>query len=69
MSHFRNVLETGSVKVVRSFPHLKETLSLYLENPAIDMVARKALVAKMCYKNDGGASKRIADFILSKINA
>ncbi|TSC67868.1 MAG: hypothetical protein CEO19_15 [Parcubacteria group bacterium Gr01-1014_73] len=69
MSHFRNVLETGSVKVVRSFPDLEKSLALYLENPAIDMMARKVLVNKMCYKNDGGASKRIADFILSKINA
>ena len=68
MSHFRNVLETGSVKVVRSFPDLEKTLALYLENPAIDTMARKVLVAKMCYKNDGRASKRIADFILSKVN-
>lgn len=69
MSHFRNVLETGSVKVVRSFLDLEKSLVFYLENPAIDMTARKVLVNKMCYKVDGGASKRIADFILSKINA
>ncbi|MEK7081678.1 MAG: CDP-glycerol glycerophosphotransferase family protein [Patescibacteria group bacterium] len=69
MSHFRNVLETGSVKVVRSFPDLLETLISYIKNPAIDADRRKVLVNKMCYKIDGGAANRITDFILEKTNA
>ena len=68
MSHFRNVLETNSVKVVRGFTDLEETLIRYIQNPTIDADRRKVLVAKMCYKVDGGASKRITDFILSKVN-
>jgi len=68
MSHFRNVLDTNSVKVVRSFDDLSKTLQNYLEKPEIDSAERKVLVEKMCYKNDGEASKRIADFILEKNN-
>lgn len=68
MSHFRNVLDTGSVKVVRGFEDLKLSIKRYLDDPKIDASKRRELVAKMCYKTDGGASKRIADFVLSKIN-
>lgn len=69
MSHFRNVLETDSVKVARGFLDLKETLIHYLKTPSTDADRRKVLVDKMCYKVDGGASKRITDFILLKTNA
>jgi len=64
MSHFRNVLDTGSVKVVRSFSDLKESLLTYLEKPESDREKRKLLVEKMCYRADGRASERIADFVL-----
>lgn len=68
MSHFRNVLDTKSVRVARSFDNLKKMLSDYLENPALDVQERATLVKKMCYKNDGKASQRISQFILDQTN-
>jgi CDP-glycerol glycerophosphotransferase (TagB/SpsB family) len=68
MSHFKNILETGSVKVVRSFEELFENLKAYLENPSLDKEKRKFLVQKMCYQMDGRASGRIADFVIAKAN-
>lgn len=66
MSHFRNVLETGSVKISRSFEDLGKLLKVYLETPDMDHERRNDLIKKMCYKNDGQASLRIIDLILKK---
>ncbi len=67
MSHFKNVLETGSVKVVRSFEDLKQTILKDFNNPANGMNERKILVDKMCYKVDGKSSLRISEFVLKSI--
>jgi len=64
MSHFRNVLDTGSVRVVRSFDDLGRTISAYLDNPGTDHDKRINLIDKMCHKIDGRASERIANYIL-----
>jgi len=63
MSHFKHVLDTGSVRVARSFPDLSGSIREYLANPSKDRERRRELVEKMCFKMDGEASQRIADFI------
>lgn len=68
MSHFKNVLGTESVRVVRNFEDLYRSLNEYLHNPARDREKRKFLVQKMCYRQDGRASERLADFIFEKVN-
>ena len=64
-SHFRHVLETGAVRVVRSFNDLKAALLERFENPSLGHAERAALVRKMCFKIDGRASERIATAVLS----
>lgn len=66
LTHFKHVLETGSVKVVRSFDELYQNINRYLCFPEQDRRQRKELVEKMCYQADGKVSERIADFVLSK---
>lgn len=68
LSHFRHVLDTGSIRVARSFPNLFEILEQYLKFPQKDKEKREALIKKMCYKIDGRASERVAKFILENIN-
>ncbi len=66
LTHFKHVLETGSIKIVRSFDKLYQNINHYLHFPKSDSGHRKELVEKMCYRLDGKASERIADFILNK---
>ena len=63
LTHFKHVLETGSVKIVRSFDELYQNINRYLHFPEQDRKQRKELVEKMCYRPDGKASERIADFV------
>ncbi|PIR69983.1 MAG: hypothetical protein COU47_00935 [Candidatus Niyogibacteria bacterium CG10_big_fil_rev_8_21_14_0_10_46_36] len=64
LAHFRHVLDTGSVKVIKSFPELFAQIRAYLDDPGQDRELRKDLVDKMCYKIDGRSSERLANFIL-----
>lgn len=69
MNHFKHVLNTGGVRVARSFPELFEALKHYLENPSTDKQKRCELTEKMCYKLDGRASQRIVNFIFNRLDA
>lgn len=68
LSHFKHVLETGSVPVVRSFEELYAGIKTYLDDPSRDRQNRKALIDKMCYKIDRRSSERVADAIMKHIN-
>lgn len=67
LSHFKHVLETGSVPVVRSFDELYDGIQKYLSNPALDADKRRILIDKMCYKVDGKSSERVVDAIRSAL--
>jgi CDP-glycerol glycerophosphotransferase (TagB/SpsB family) len=66
LTHFRHVLRSGSVKIVRSFDELSQSINRYLHAPEDDREARRRLIETMCYRPDGRASERIADFVLRK---
>lgn len=68
MSHFRHVLETKAVRVVRGFEELHEALIECLENPVRGEEYRRALVEKMCFRVDGGASERIARAVFQALD-
>ena len=67
LSHFRHVLQTGSVKVVRNFDELFWNLDRYLKFPETDREKRKILIEKMCYKVDGMSSARVVDFVFGQL--
>jgi CDP-glycerol glycerophosphotransferase (TagB/SpsB family) len=60
LAHFRHVLDTGSVPIIRNFTELREQLLHYLAHPEDGRDKRRALVEHLCYKMDGNASERIA---------
>ena len=66
LTHFKHVLKTGSVKIVRSFRELFEHLDRYLKFPEQDREKRRDLIEKMCHSLDGRATERIADFVLKQ---
>lgn len=68
MHHFKNVLDTGNVKVVRNFDDLFALMNAYLISPEKDADKRKDLVERLCHQADGLASKRISDLILSYVS-
>ncbi len=68
MHHFKNVLDTGNVKVVRNFDQLFQSIDAYLKHPEQDADKRKEIVEKLCYSGDGLASKRMSDVILSLVD-
>jgi hypothetical protein len=65
LTHFRHVLDTGSVPIIRSFPELREHLTHYIAHPEDGRDKRAALVEHLCYKMDGNASKRIAEAVFA----
>lgn len=67
MHHFKNVLDTGDVPVVRNFDDLFASIDGYLNVPEKDADKRKDIVEKLCHGGDGLASARIADYILSHV--
>ncbi|MBI4992197.1 MAG: CDP-glycerol glycerophosphotransferase family protein [Candidatus Harrisonbacteria bacterium] len=68
LSHFKHVLDTGSVKVARSFEELFAQLGQYLKSPETDREQRKLLIEKMCYKMDGNSTQRIVEFINAQLS-
>lgn len=61
--HFREVLETGALRVAYNFDDLFSALDAYLKNPDLDADKRQALRDKICGALDGQASARILAFL------
>jgi len=68
MHHFKHVIDTGNVKLVRGFEELFTAIDAYLQDPSLDREKRKHLIDDLCYKADGHASERIADTIFSSLS-
>lgn len=68
MSHFKHVLNTGAVRIVRSFAELFEGIVEYLGHPHRDTEKRQLLVERMTYKQDGRVGKRVAGAVLTYFN-
>lgn len=65
--HFQDVLKTGAMRTAYDFNQLFEILNNYFENPRLDGERRALLRKRLCYKLDGGASRRVLDEVLSFI--
>ena len=66
MSHYRNALRTGGIRLARSKEDLLEAIRTYAENPARDREARQRLVREQCGIMDGNAGERLARAVLRK---
>lgn len=64
-NHIRQLVASGGQQVARNREEFITVINRYLHNPALDRVGRQALVAEQCFKLDGQASERLADYLLS----
>lgn len=64
-THFQPMLKSGGLRVAKNADGLAEIINLYLKNPALDREGRRRIVEEQCWKLDGKAGERVANFILS----
>lgn len=64
--HYRNVVETGGIRIAYNIDELINYINIYLGDPTIDKEGRYRIIKTQCYKLDGKACERIANFILDK---
>ncbi len=68
MTHYKNAINTGGVKVVKNKEGIIFWINSYLDNPELDSAGRKRLVEEQCWKIDGKSGKRIANYIINILN-
>ena len=66
-THFNHVSSTNGVHHAQDKGDLIETVNKFLANPKANSENVAKLCEKMCWKIDGGTSKRIADRIISSV--
>src|SRR3989344_1327982 len=62
--HYRNVLKTGGVQLVKNVDELVNWVKKYLADNTFDKVARERLVKEQCQFTDGKSGERIGRFLL-----
>ena len=66
-THYSKALRSGGIRLVNSKEELIEWVNKYLEDPSRDAEGRARLVREQCYKADGKAGERIAEFLLQNL--
>jgi CDP-glycerol:poly(glycerophosphate) glycerophosphotransferase len=61
--HYRQVLETGAVRLADSPEQLIDEVRRYLADPSHERTERADLVRALCYRADGQAGARVAEAI------
>jgi len=64
MTHYKNALGAGGIRLVKSETELIEWTNKYLKNKELDSEGRQNLIKKQCYYLDGMSGERIGKFIL-----
>lgn len=67
--HQLNINNTNGIKIAYSADDFIKYLNEYFYDPSIDHEGRNKIVAEQCYKLDGLAGHRIAEFIIEKIES
>lgn len=62
--HYKNIVKTGGVRIAKSKEQLIDFINKYLDNPNLDSQGRAEIRKEQCYKLDGKAGERIANYIL-----
>jgi len=66
-THYSKALRSGGIRLVNSKEELIEWVNKYLEDPLRDAEGRARLVREQCYRVDGKAGERIAEFLLKNL--
>lgn len=64
LSHYSDVTKSGGIRIAWSETELIEHINRYLDNPTLDALGRARIRDEQCYKVDGQAGNRIAQFLL-----
>ncbi len=57
------VLDTGGVRVAKTFPQLVDHINAYLRDPSLDAAGRREIVRRLVHRVDGEAANRVAQAI------
>lgn len=63
-ANYKEVVDSGAVRMARSRDEFKEAINAYLEHPELDRVGRERLRKRLCGRIDGKSGDRIARHIL-----
>lgn len=63
-TYYKPVIETGGVRIAHSKEDLVSLINAYLGNHSMDREGRKKIIDIECYKIDGKAGERIANYLL-----
>lgn len=66
-SHYRRLMETKGLRLVRSPVELVEAVGSYLVDPSIDAAGRSRLREELCFRLDGKAGWRAASVVLREL--
>jgi hypothetical protein len=66
-THYAPLVEAGAVRVASSQAEMFELIRRYLHQPELDRDGRARAVEEQCYRADGRASERVADFVLRQL--
>lgn len=69
MTHYKNAVKAGGIAYPKSRAELIAQVNKYLENLSLDREGRRRLVAEQCWKMDGRAGERIANFLIGTVNS
>lgn len=67
MTHYRNALNSGGIRIVSNVEELRFWMRRYLECPEEDREGRARLVREQCGVLDGRAGERIAETVLNAL--
>jgi CDP-glycerol glycerophosphotransferase (TagB/SpsB family) len=62
--HYERIVRTGGVKVAYTPEEMVKFTQAYLDDPTLDSAGRERIRQEQCWKSDGQAGKRIAEYLL-----
>jgi len=65
--HYKRLVQTGGFKISYSIDDLVKHIQEYLNDPSLDSAGRARIREEQCWKLDGQAGRRIAEFLLDFI--
>jgi hypothetical protein len=66
-THYKPLVDIGAVRVAETPAALIDEVAAYLAEPDRDAAGRERAAEELCYRVDGRAAERVADFVLHRL--
>ena len=66
-THYKPLVDVGAIRVAQTPAEMVELVRDYLAHPEHDRDGRRRAVAEQCFRVDGRASERVAEFVLGRL--